>query len=47
MKLGKNGLSLTTLKAMSGNVTTPQVFVDGQLIGGADELVNWLKSDES
>jgi glutaredoxin-like protein len=47
VKLGKNGLSLTTLKAMSGNVTTPQVFVDGQLIGGADELVNWLKSDES
>jgi len=42
IKLGQNGLSLTTLKAVSGNTTTPQVFIDGQLIGGADELETWI-----
>lgn len=42
VKLGQKGMSLTTLKAISGNATTPQVFIDGQLIGGADELDAWL-----
>lgn len=42
IKLGQGGLSLTTLKAVSGNSTTPQVFVDGELIGGADELIKYL-----
>lgn len=42
IKLGQGGMSLTTLKAVSGNATTPQVFIDGQLIGGADELVKYL-----
>ena len=31
------------LKAASGRVTTPQVFIDGKHIGGADELVAYLK----
>jgi glutathione-dependent peroxiredoxin len=42
IKLGQGGMSLTTLKAVSGNSTTPQVFIDGKLIGGADELVKYL-----
>ena len=31
-----------TLRAVSGGSTLPQVFIDGQLIGGADELEAWL-----
>jgi len=42
IELGANGLSLATLSALSGSGATPQVFVDGQLIGGADETVAWL-----
>lgn len=42
IELGVNGLSLSNLKALSGKGTTPQVFVDGELIGGADELELWL-----
>ena len=30
------------LRAVSDTPTTPRVFADGQLIGGADELVAWL-----
>jgi glutathione-dependent peroxiredoxin len=30
------------LRAVSGKATTPQVFVDGRHIGGADELEAWL-----
>lgn len=32
------------LRALSGRTTTPQVFIDGQAIGGSDELVAWLAS---
>jgi peroxiredoxin/glutaredoxin len=32
------------LRALPGGRTTPQVFVDGKHIGGADELVAWLGS---
>ena len=42
IKVGQGGLSLTTLKAVSGNATTPQVFIDGELIGGADQLIQYL-----
>jgi len=31
------------LRAVSDTPTTPRVFVDGTLIGGADELVEWLQ----
>lgn len=31
-----------TLRAVSTNTTYPQVFIDGQLIGGSDELEAWL-----
>ena len=30
--------TLVSLQAVSGRLTTPQIFVDGELIGGADEL---------
>ncbi|MCU7940116.1 MAG: glutathione peroxidase [gamma proteobacterium symbiont of Bathyaustriella thionipta] len=32
-----------SLTALSGAHTTPQVFMDGQLIGGADDLENFFK----
>jgi glutaredoxin-like protein len=31
-----------TLRAVSGNTTFPQVFVNGELIGGSDDLAEWL-----
>lgn len=31
-----------TLRAVSGADTVPQVFIDGQLIGGSDDLESWL-----
>jgi glutaredoxin-like protein len=36
-----------TLRAVSGATTVPQVFVNGDLIGGADELENWLGSQQT
>ncbi|RVU30021.1 glutathione peroxidase [Neptunomonas marina] len=44
IELGKNGVSFSTLNAISGQGTTPQVYIDGQHIGGADELEAWLAS---
>lgn len=40
--LGGNGLSLSTLSAVTGRDTTPQVYIDGEHIGGADELENYF-----
>jgi glutaredoxin-like protein len=31
-----------TLRAVSTNTTYPQVFINGQLVGGSDELAAWL-----
>ncbi|MFW1676720.1 glutathione peroxidase [Pontibacter sp. JAM-7] len=39
--LGRDGVSFSSLQAISGQGTTPQVFIDGKLIGGADELEQW------
>jgi len=37
-----------TLRAVSTNTTYPQVFIDGQLIGGSDDLAEWLaKNNEA
>lgn len=44
IELGSKGLSYSTLAAVTGRGTTPQVFVEGQLIGGADDLEVWLKA---
>ena len=35
-----------TLRAVSGGTTVPQVFVNGELIGGADELETWLNAGQ-
>jgi len=40
--LGSNGVSFSSLQAVSGQGTTPQVFIDGEHIGTADDLENWL-----
>ncbi|WP_319782316.1 glutathione peroxidase [Oceanisphaera sp. IT1-181] len=39
--LGK-GVSSTTLKAVSGRSTVPQIFIDGRHIGGSEELTEYL-----
>jgi glutathione-dependent peroxiredoxin len=41
--LGRGGVSYRSLVAVSGRGTTPQVFIDGEHIGGADELEQWLR----
>jgi glutaredoxin-like protein len=33
-----NHITSSTLRAVSGSGTWPQIFIDGKLIGGADEL---------
>jgi glutaredoxin-like protein len=43
IELGQHGVSYSSLAAISGQGTTPQVFVDGVRIGGADDLEEWLK----
>jgi glutaredoxin-like protein len=40
--LGKD-ISTISLKAASGATTTPQVFIDGKLIGGSEALEEYLK----
>lgn len=42
VEIGSNGLSSNSLQALSGMGTTPQIFVDGQLIGGSEALDEWL-----
>ena len=34
--------NLRVLRAVSSTPTTPRVFVDGSLLGGADDLIDWL-----
>jgi glutathione-dependent peroxiredoxin len=41
VELGK-GITSSTLRAVSGKGTTPQVFIGGQWIGGADELEQYF-----
>jgi glutathione-dependent peroxiredoxin len=38
-----NGLTTKSLYAISGAGTTPQVFIDGRLIGGSDDLEAYFK----
>lgn len=40
--LGHSGVSYSSLAAVTGHGTTPQVYVEGELIGGADDLDAWL-----
>jgi glutaredoxin-like protein len=45
VELGK-GVTFSTVRAVSGHGTTPQVFIGGRLIGGADDLEKYF-SDRS
>jgi glutaredoxin-like protein len=36
-----------TLRAISGRFTVPQVFINGEYIGGSDELEEYLKKSEA
>lgn len=40
--LGDRGVTYSSLKAVTGRGSTPQVFIDGKLVGSADELQEWL-----
>jgi len=40
--LGEKGVTYSSLAAVTGAGTVPQVFVEGQLIGGADEVEQWV-----
>ena len=42
IELGHAGVSYSSLAAISGQGTTPQVFVNGDRVGGADDLEKWL-----
>ena len=43
--LGK-GITSSTLRAVSGKGTAPQVFIGGKLIGGADELEGYFAAGQ-
>lgn len=43
IELGQQGISYSSLVAVSGAGTTPQVFINGRCIGGADQLEEWLR----
>ena len=36
-----------TLRAVAARNTFPQIFVNGEHIGGADDLENWLRKDRA
>ena len=42
IELGNHGISYSSLQAVTGRGTTPQIYIDGKHIGGADELTAWL-----
>ena len=44
IELGYGGLSYSTLQAVTGRGTTPQVYFDGRQIGGADDLEKFLQA---
>lgn len=44
ISLGQNHISYSTLAAISGRGTVPQIYIDGEHVGGADELEEWLKA---
>jgi len=40
-------LTMQGVKAASGKATTPQVFIEGKLVGGADQLTEYLSHREA
>ncbi len=47
IELGQRGLSYSTLRAVTGQGTTPQVYVNGERIGGSEELAQWLSQRQA
>jgi glutaredoxin-like protein len=45
IELGQKGLSFSSLMAVTGAGTTPQVFIEGKLIGTADDLEAYLANN--
>jgi len=45
VELGK-GITFSTIRAVSGRGTTPQVFIGGRHIGGADDLEAYFSKDK-
>lgn len=45
--LGSRGLSYSSLTAVTGQGTTPQVYVNGERIGGSEDLEAWLAARSS
>ena len=41
IEIGRHGISPSSLQAVTGRGTTPQVYIDGHHIGGAEELATW------
>lgn len=41
-----HGITSRSLRALSGATTTPQVFIGGKLIGNADDLETYVKTNE-
>jgi glutaredoxin-like protein len=44
LQLSKD-IDITHLQALSGTTTVPQVFIDGEAIGGSDKLEAWLQTN--
>ncbi len=44
IELGQGAVSFSSLAAVSGHGTTPQVYIDGERIGGNTELQEWLNT---
>lgn len=42
IELGNQGISYSSLQAVTGQGTTPQIYIDGERLGGADDLQRWL-----
>ena len=38
----EEGARLAVVSALTGATTTPQMFVDGKLIGGSEAIAQWL-----
>ncbi len=36
-----------SLRAVSGHATVPQIFIDGEYIGGSEALESYLQSDKA
>lgn len=45
INLGQSGLSYSSLTAVTGQGTTPQIYIDGERIGTADDLETWISAN--